>query len=129
LASRGALGTWPRRRSSRRRDPVRRRRSRVAVAVVASLAVAAGAAAARTAPNRHAASSSDIATLNWATDEAIRGLDYLHSADAGTATVVSLGCETLVQYDKLGRPRPNLASAVAIRNPTTYVYTIRKGVK
>src|SRR5437660_1570207 len=103
-----------------------RRSSRVALALLVSLAVVAGAAAARSAPSRH---SADIGTLNWSTDEAIRGLDYVHSADAGTATVVSLGCETLVQYDKLGRPRPNLASAVTVRNPTTYVYTIRKGVK
>jgi peptide/nickel transport system substrate-binding protein len=103
-----------------------RRSSRVALALLVTLALAAGAAAAKSSPTRHGA---DIETLNWATDEAIRGLDYVHSADAGTATVVSLGCETLVQYDKLGRPKPNLASAVTVRNPTTYVYTIRKGVK
>ncbi|MDX6411234.1 MAG: peptide/nickel transport system substrate-binding protein [Gaiellaceae bacterium] len=75
------------------------------------------------------AQAKDIASLTWAVPATIRGLDYTHSADAVTASVISLGMETLVQYDRLGRLRPNLASSFSTPNATTYVYVLRKGVK
>ena len=43
--------------------------------------------------------------------------------------MVSVGCETLVRYDKNGRLRPALAASFSIPNPTTYVYRLRRGVK
>ena len=70
----------------------------------------------------------DISQITWAIPEAIRGLDYTHSADGATATVVSLGMEPLVRYDVLGRLTPALATSFSTPNPTTYVYNLRKGV-
>jgi peptide/nickel transport system substrate-binding protein len=71
----------------------------------------------------------DIKQLTWALPEAIRGLDYTHSADGGSATVISLGMEPLVRYDLIGKLTPALASSFSTPNATTYVYNIRKGVK
>ena len=69
-------------------------------------------------------------TLTWALPATIRSLDYIHSAEANTATVVALGQETLVQYDqKTGALRPNLAISWSQPNALTYVYKIRRGVK
>jgi peptide/nickel transport system substrate-binding protein len=75
------------------------------------------------------AARAEIPQLTWALPEAIRGLDYTHSADGGTATVVSLGMEPLVRYDQLGRLTPDLAKSFSTPNPTTYVYNLRSGVK
>ena len=73
--------------------------------------------------------SADIAQLTWALGAPVRGLEYTHSADSGSATVISLGCETLVRYDDLGRLQPALASEFDQPDPLTYVYTIREDVK
>jgi peptide/nickel transport system substrate-binding protein len=73
--------------------------------------------------------SADVAHLTWALGAPIRGLEYTHSADSGTATVVSLGCETLVKYDRIGRLRPALARTFTTPNALTYVYGIRKNVR
>lgn len=74
-------------------------------------------------------SSGQVDTLTWALPAQIRGLDYTKSADVVSATVVSLGCETLLKYDRLGRLRPNLASAFRRPTATSYVYRVRKGVR
>ena len=71
----------------------------------------------------------DIERLTWALGAPVRGLEYTHSADSGTATVVSLGCETLVRYDRIGRLRPALATAFTSPNALTRVYRIRKNVR
>src|ERR1700744_464099 len=73
--------------------------------------------------------AASIPQLTWAIPAAIRGLDYTHSADGNSASVISLGMEPLVRYDKLGRLTPDLASSFSTPNPTTYIYNIRKGVK
>src|SRR5579859_7777685 len=78
---------------------------------------------------RPASARADIPQITWALPEAIRGLDYTHSADGGSATVISLGMEPLVRYDLIGRLTPALASSFSTPNTTTYVYNIRKGVK
>jgi peptide/nickel transport system substrate-binding protein len=70
----------------------------------------------------------DIPQLTWAIPTAIRGLDYTHSADGSSATVISLAMEPLVRYDKIGALTPDLASSFSTPNTTTYVYNIRKGV-
>jgi len=59
----------------------------------------------------------------------IRGLEGTHSSDSGSSTVISVGCETLVRYDKNGALTPALASSFSTPNSTTYVYHIRKSVK
>ena len=97
------------------------------VVVLAALVLLALPAIATTA--RSDAQAGDIARLTWGLGASIRGLDYTHSADSGSATVISLGCETLVRYDRLGRLTPALASAFSTPNPRTYVYEIRKNVK
>ncbi len=75
-----------------------------------------------------AVESKDIEHLNWALGAPVRGLEYTHSADSGSATVISLGCETLVRYDELGRLQPALASEFDQPDPLTYTYTIRDDV-
>jgi peptide/nickel transport system substrate-binding protein len=70
-----------------------------------------------------------VPQLTWALPEAIRGLDYTHSADGGTATVVSLAMEPLVRYDTLGHLTPDLAKSFSTPNATTYVYNLRSGVR
>jgi peptide/nickel transport system substrate-binding protein len=108
--------------------PMRRLRAGSAVALLAIgvgfVATAAGGESAK-----GASATSQIAQLTWGLPEAIRGLDYTHSADGGTATVVSLAMEPLVRYDLLGRLQPDLASSFSVPNPTTYIYNIRQGVK
>ena len=101
----------------------------VTVALVAlTIAFAATAASGRVVA-RNSSSAAPISQLTWALPEAIRGLDYTHSSDGATATVVSLGMEPLVRYDKLGRLQPDLASSFSTPNTTTYVYNLRSGVK
>ncbi len=100
----------------------------LALLVVLALAFGAAGASAHT-QLTGSAQAKQIAQLTWAVPATIRGLDYTHSADAVSASVISLGMETLVQYDQLGRLRPNLASSFSTPNATTYVYNLRKGVK
>jgi peptide/nickel transport system substrate-binding protein len=95
----------------------------IASAVCCAALVAGGASA------RVDVRSADVQHLTWALGAPIRGLEYTHSADSGTATVVSLGCETLVKYDRIGRLRPALARAFSTPNLLTYVYRIRPNVK
>src|SRR5215470_7058186 len=104
----------------------RRRLPRVVLGAVllVLLAVGAGGAAASSGSVR-----AEISQLTWGVPQTIRSLDYTHSGDPGTASVVFLAMEPLVKYDAQGHLRPDLASSFAIRNPTTYVYNLRKGVK
>ena len=71
------------------------------VVITAALAAAVSLLASG-ASGRPTTARADIAKITWALPEAIRGLEYTHSADSGSATVISLGCETLVNYDKQG---------------------------
>jgi peptide/nickel transport system substrate-binding protein len=96
----------------------------IALTIVCAALATAGGASARTDVR-----SADVQQLTWALGAPIRGLEYTHSADSGTATVVSLGCETLVKYDRIGRLRPALATSFTNPNTLTRVYTIRKNVK
>ncbi|MDX6475975.1 MAG: peptide/nickel transport system substrate-binding protein [Gaiellaceae bacterium] len=93
----------------------------------AAIVTAAGAAAA----GAHSLKSGagDIPKLTWALGASVRGLEYTHSADSGSATVISVGCETLVRFDKNGGLQPALADQFSTPNSTTYVYHLRKGVK
>src|SRR5438034_5414495 len=102
------------------------KRARWTVLVIGVLLVVAGAAAAA---RSSTASGKDISKLTWAMGATVRGLEYTHSADSGSATVISVGCETLVRYDKNGRLQPALADSFSTPNATTYVYHVRKGVK
>ena len=101
--------------------------SLAAVTLVVGVGLVASGASGR--PTGATSARAQIAELKWALPEAIRGLDYTHSADGGTATVISLGMEPLVRYDQLGRLTPALAKSFSTPNPTTYVYNLRPGVK
>jgi peptide/nickel transport system substrate-binding protein len=103
------------------------KRARWTVLAVGVLAVVAAAAAVTT--RSSTAGTKDISKLTWAMGATIRGLEYTHSADSGSATVISAGCETLVKYDHNGGLVPALADSFSTPNSTTYVYHVRKGVK
>jgi peptide/nickel transport system substrate-binding protein len=105
-------------------------RSHFVVPFVTLLLLAVGAGGALAHPQLSGSTNAkEISSLTWAVPATIRGLDYTHSADAVSASVISLGMETLVQYDSLGRLKPNLAVAFSTPNATTYRYVLRKGVK
>lgn len=70
-----------------------------------------------------------IPQLTWGLNQTIRSLDYTHSGDPGSSTVIFLGMEPLVQYDKNGHLIPDLATSFSTPNTTTYVYNLRPGVK
>jgi peptide/nickel transport system substrate-binding protein len=101
---------------------------RGAIAAACALAILAVGATAAGAGGQ-AVRAGDISHLTWAMGATIRGLEYTHSADSGSATVISVGCETLVRYDKNGALKPALADSFSTPNATTYVYHVRKGVK
>lgn len=103
-----------------------RKRARWTVLASGVLVVVAAAAAVATSST---AGTRDISKLTWAMGATIRGLEYTHSADSGSATVISVGCETLVRYDRNGGLVPALAASFSTPNATTYVYHLRPGVK
>ena len=107
-------------------EPASRARAvTIALAVVLTVLVGATVASGHRVSN----AAADINHLTWGLGAPIRGLDYTQSADSGSATVISLGCETLVRYDKSGALIPDLADSFSTPNSTTYVYHVRSGVK
>lgn len=76
---------------------------------------------------RHAQAGT-INQVTWGLNQTIRSLNYAHSGDPGSSTVIFLGMEPLVQYDKDGHLKPDLATSFSTPNTTTYVYNLRKGV-
>jgi len=103
-----------------------RRNRRTAALVLGICCAALGLVTAASA--RTGSTAGDVQHLTWGIGASIRGLEYTHSADSGTATVVSLGCETLVKYDRLGRLVPALADKFGAPDILTRVYRIRKNV-
>ena len=96
---------------------------------IGAVALAAGMASAGTASRSAGTQAAkDVPRLTWAIGATIRSLDFTRSSDSTSSTVISLGCETLVRYDRIGRLTPGLARFSA-PNSTTYVYRLRKGVK
>ena len=107
-----------------------RRRAGLALAALAFLATVGAIASWPSAGDSARGARHATDTLVWALPATIRSLDYIHSAEANTATVVALGLETLVQYDQTsGVLRPNLALSWSQPDRLTYVYKIRPGVK
>ena len=102
----------------RARHPRGSRRIAAIILVICCAALATGASA------RTRATSGDIQHLTWGLGASIRGLEYTHSADSGTATVVSLGCETLVKYDRFGKLVPALAVSSGAPNILTRTYRL-----
>ncbi len=107
----------------RARHPRGSRRIAAIILAICCAALATGASA------RTRATTGDVQHLTWGLGASIRGLEYTHSADSGTATVVSLGCETLVKYDRFGKLVPGLAVSSGAPNILTRTYRIRPNVK
>jgi peptide/nickel transport system substrate-binding protein len=95
---------------------------------LALLALAVLVPTASAASRSHASASGTIPQVTWGLIQTVRSLDYTHSGDPGSATVIFLGMQPLVQYDKIGRLEPDLAASFSTPNPTTYVYNLRNGV-
>jgi peptide/nickel transport system substrate-binding protein len=75
------------------------------------------------------ASAGDISQLTWAFPATIRTLDYVHSADVTTASIIALGLECLLRYDKDGALQPSLAQSWTHPNALTYKLQLRPNVK
>ncbi|MEU6556973.1 ABC transporter substrate-binding protein [Streptomyces sp. NPDC046915] len=77
-----------------------------------------------------AAAKGDIGTLHWdlPTGEPA-SLDYAHAGDYSSNLMVANLCDTLVRMKADLSYAPGLATSWSNPNPTTLVYTIRKGVK
>jgi peptide/nickel transport system substrate-binding protein len=69
------------------------------------------------------------AQVTWGVPQTVRGLDYTHSGDPGSASVIFLGMEPLMKYNKAGGLNPDLAKSFSAPNPTTYIFNLRRGVK
>jgi peptide/nickel transport system substrate-binding protein len=67
--------------------------------------------------------------LNWGFPSGVRQLDYTKDLNIPTLAIMRLGVETLMEMDQEGKLRPALAESSERRNPTTYVYNLRKDVK
>jgi peptide/nickel transport system substrate-binding protein len=70
-----------------------------------------------------------IEKLTFALSAPIRSLDFYHSFDSTTATVLSNGLEGLLRYGNDGRLIPCLAQSWSHPDSLTYVYKLRPGVK
>ena len=68
-------------------------------------------------------------TLTWGLSAAIPNLDIAKDLTTTCTTATALCLETLVQFDDSFNLQPLLASSWAKKDPLTYVYTVRKGVK
>jgi peptide/nickel transport system substrate-binding protein len=71
----------------------------------------------------------DITVLSWAWPTKPNGLDPAQTADIQTRAILFNAFETLLQFDTAGRTHLKLATSWKQTSPTTYVYTIRRGVK
>jgi peptide/nickel transport system substrate-binding protein len=103
------------------------------VAVTATvLAAGAGTSSARTtaAPlptSTPAASGTYAGAVTWATYREVGSLDPIIAFDYPENTVIAALCDTLLRQSPSGVVGPGLSS-LAYKNPTTLVFTIRKGV-
>jgi peptide/nickel transport system substrate-binding protein len=59
----------------------------------------------------------------------ISTLDYARSVDVFAGNIISLGLEGLMKIDEDGAVVPHLAESVENPDPTTYIYTLREGIR
>src|SRR3954453_3147119 len=78
---------------------------------------------------RPGSSRREIAQLTWAFSSTPRSLDFIHSFDLATPTIMALALESLMQFGPDLRLRPHLARSMHQPDPVTYVYKLRHGVK
>jgi peptide/nickel transport system substrate-binding protein len=96
------------------------------VGTVVSIAVVVGGWTDATASQR---SNNSASSLTWAVSAAPAGLDITRAVNFDSVTAQYLVNDTLFTLAKNGALVPRLATSYKHPNPTTYVYTIRKGVK
>lgn len=100
-----------------------------AVALIIVTALLVPASASPQSGRAEAATASQISQLTWAFPATIRTLDYVHSADVTTASVIALGLECLLRYDKNGALKLSLAQSWSHPNALTYNLKLRPNVK
>ncbi len=75
------------------------------------------------------ASGGDIEKLTWSFNTAATALDPIKAGDLASESAIANSAQGLVVYDADGVIQPYLAESWTKPNPTTYVFTMRKGVK
>ena len=75
------------------------------------------------------AAGGQIASLNWGLSTTPRSLDFIHSYDLATPTIMAISLEGLLRFGPDGSLQPALASSWHRPDPLTYVYNLRPGVK
>lgn len=106
------------------RNPVNKwfRKSAIAVAVSAALVLT---ACGTTAPTTESTTIDELRVVM----PTVKGLDLTAGFDVQSHTAISVALEGLMTFDSDGALVPNLATKVDNPDETTYVYTIREGVK
>lgn len=89
----------------------------------------AGTGAAYHLTDRTPASAGDLSSFTWSLFAEPTSLDYAYSFDYPPNTVLANVCESLLRWNPDLTTSPGLASAVTNPTPTTWVYTIRGGVR
>lgn len=75
------------------------------------------------------APTGDLDKLTWSTYAEPYSLDYAYAFDYADNQILSNICESLVRLNPDMSTSPGLATKVANPTPTTWVFTIREGVK
>jgi peptide/nickel transport system substrate-binding protein len=99
------------------------------LAVAGILAPGLGGAYSHAAASRGPAAAVKIAPLLVVGTSSVSNLNPAKETAGSANEVHNIGLEQLMKLGPSGAPRPNLAQSVKQTNATTYVYTIRKGVK
>jgi peptide/nickel transport system substrate-binding protein len=95
----------------------------------AILAACGGASKSSDFVNKAKGAGKPIDQLTWAMQGDIAAFDYAFSYDFTTGVVVPNVIEPLLRFDAKGNMLPNLAESWKQTDATTYVYTLRKGVR
>ncbi len=75
------------------------------------------------------APSGELDKLKWSTYAEPYSLDYSHAFDYADNQILANVCESLLRLNKDLSISPGLATKYENKTPTTWVYTIREGVK
>jgi peptide/nickel transport system substrate-binding protein len=110
--------------------PLSRRKLLVAAAAGgAALAAGASLGALPASASTSGSSAGTLDTLTWAYPEAVDTLDPVKAGTLGSEGAIASAVESLLVYDAKGKLIPALATGWKQTDTTTYVYTIRQGVK
>ncbi|MFD0355860.1 ABC transporter substrate-binding protein [Streptomyces sp. NPDC127110] len=79
--------------------------------------------------DRTPAAAGNLDAFTWSTYAEPTSIDYAHSFDFPPNQILANVCESLLRWNPDLTTSPNLASSYANPTPTTWVYTIRPGVR